>query len=125
MPKFFTFVQTNEMLEQQYYHTFTYYEQISKSTIVDDYDRAKQIHKQNMLRKEKRKAAKNRMSQSVKDNRASSMVDDDAEDDALAFDDSMDSKEQERIIREREARAKMENQMKNRNQWLDQTRTSK
>ena len=42
VPKFFTFVQMNESLEQQYYHTFIYYEQINKTRIYDfDYTKDK------------------------------------------------------------------------------------
>lgn len=38
LPKFFTFMNLDNDVEQQYFHTMIFYEEISKKSIVDDYD---------------------------------------------------------------------------------------
>lgn len=38
LPKFFTFMGLDNDVEQQYFHTMIFYEEISKKSIVEDYD---------------------------------------------------------------------------------------
>lgn len=38
LPKFFTFMNLDNDVEQQYFHTMIFYEEISKKSIVEDYD---------------------------------------------------------------------------------------
>lgn len=45
MPTFHTFVSTDDAGYQSYYHTLVYYEQVSKESIINDFDTEKAVRK--------------------------------------------------------------------------------
>lgn len=101
LPKFFTFMNLDNDVEQQYFHTMIFYEEISKKSIVEDYDaeaayrRLIESEKRQKRKEEQRAKAQARLSQAINmtpsrgerrnSNRNSNRLSDSQDDEFLTF----------------------------------------
>lgn len=71
VPTFHTFVSTDDAGFQSYYHTLIYYEQVSKDSIINDFDTKKAAEK---LRNEERRRQQEKNRYASRANRASTSL---------------------------------------------------